>query len=59
MPKLDGTGPEGNGNKTGRRLGICSNTTSENENLLGRGQGKKHNSGGGNGKGRRLRTYQK
>lgn len=30
MPRLDGTGPKGNGSKTGRRMGKCRNTQSNN-----------------------------
>ncbi len=57
MPKLDGTGPEGKGSGTGRKLGNC-NKVSENEKLenLGKGMGKKRNAGGGKGKGRRLKA---
>lgn len=57
MPKLDGKGPEGQGSQTGRKLGNCSNATDE-EKLqhLGKGMGKKRNSGGGAGKGTRLQS---
>ena len=60
MPNLDGTGPEGKGHKTGRKLGPCSGTSAE-EKLanLGKGMGKKRNSGGGNGQGKRLNTGSK
>ncbi|GAB1403528.1 MAG: DUF5320 domain-containing protein [Lentimicrobiaceae bacterium] len=60
MPNLDGTGPEGMGHNTGRKLGPC-NKTSVSEKLakLGKGMGKKRNSGGGKGQGRRLRTDSK
>lgn len=55
MPKLDGTGPEGKGSGTGRKLGKCSNKSDE-EKLkeLGKGMGLKRKSGGGKGKGNRL-----
>ncbi|MDY0342899.1 MAG: DUF5320 domain-containing protein [Lentimicrobium sp.] len=55
MPNLDGTGPEGKGKKTGRKLGQCG-AVSDEEKLakLGKGMGKKRNSGGGKGQGKRL-----
>lgn len=55
MPKLDGTGPKGEGSQSGRKLGKCS-TATDDEKLqkLGNGMGKKRNSGGGKGKGKRL-----
>ncbi len=45
MPKLDGTGPDGKGAKTGRGLGQCSEL-SDDEKLqkLGTGMGKKRKS---------------
>jgi hypothetical protein len=57
MPKLDGTGPEGQGSHSGRKLGNCSNAT-EDEKLqkLGKGMGGKRHSGGGIGKGKRLKS---
>ncbi|HPG33708.1 MAG: DUF5320 domain-containing protein [Lentimicrobiaceae bacterium] len=57
MPKLDGTGPEGEGAQTGRKLGRCSEADAD-EKLakLGKGMGKKKHSGGGSGKGKRLKT---
>lgn len=57
MPKLDGTGPEGKGSGTGRKLGRCSNV-SENEKLerLGKGMGKKRHSDKEEGKGKRLKS---
>ncbi len=60
MPKLDGTGPEGKNYQTGRKLGNCSEI-SDKEKLekLGKGEGKKRQSGGGNGKGRRLKYNNK
>lgn len=60
MPNLDGTGPERKGKKTGRNLGQCSTAWDE-EKLakLGKGMGKKRNSGGGEGQGRRLNTNSK
>jgi hypothetical protein len=57
MPHLDHTGPEGIGPKTGRKLGKCHKTESETiqSGQLGIGQAKKRNSGGGTGKGKRLK----
>jgi hypothetical protein len=59
MPRLNHTGPENEGPKTGRKLGICLKTESELFNIakLGEGQGKRHHSGGGIGKGKRLKCY--
>mgnify|MGYP005621218669 CR=1 FL=1 len=56
MPKLNGTGPEGKGPKTGRGLGKCEEKSFE-ERLqkLGKGQGKRRKSGGGTGQGKRLK----
>lgn len=57
MPKLDGTGPEGDGSRSGRKLGNCSKATDEEKlQKLGKGLGKKRNSGGGKGKGKRLKS---
>jgi len=57
MPRLDGTGPEGQGSGTGRKLGKCSNATNaEKLQRLGKGMGKKRNSGGGEGHGKRLKS---
>ena len=57
MPKLDGTGPDGKGKETGRKLGQCSTASSE-EKLakLGKGMGKKRNSCTGEACGRRLKA---
>jgi hypothetical protein len=57
MPKLDGTGPEGQGTGSGRKLGKCS-TATEDEKLqqLGKGMGGKRKSGGGAGLGKRLKS---
>lgn len=57
MPQLDGSGPEGEGSRSGRNLGKCS-TASNDEKLqkLGKGMGAKRNSGGGKGKGKRLKS---
>jgi hypothetical protein len=57
MPQLDGTGPKKEGKQTGRRLGKCQ-TLSDNEVIekLGKGLGLRHQSGGGKGHGRRLKS---
>lgn len=56
MPKMDGTGPEGKGTKTGRKLGSCEPLPeNEKESKLGKGLGKKRHAGGGQGKGKRLK----
>lgn len=59
MPKLNGTGPEGKGPKTGRGLGECEEIPQE-ELLkkLGKGMGKRRKSGGGDGQGKRLKYDQ-
>lgn len=60
MPKLDGTGPDGKGAKTGRKLGLCSKASpGEKLEELGKGMGKKRKTGGGTGKGQRLNTDKK
>jgi hypothetical protein len=60
MPKLDGTGPDGKGTKTGRKLGLCNDASPEKkQEELGKGMGKKRNAGGGTGKGQRLNTDKK
>jgi hypothetical protein len=58
MPRMDRTGPEKKGSKTGRGLGNCSkfSITGQIE-KLGKGMGMRRNSGGGVGKGKRLKTY--
>jgi hypothetical protein len=57
MPHLDGTGPEGKGPKTGRGLGKNKDLTGQ-ELLkkLGKGLGKRRKTGGGTGKGKRLKS---
>ncbi len=57
MPKLDGTGPEGDGAQKGRNLGNCSSKTEE-EKLqeLGKGMGKQRKSKQAKGKGKRLQS---
>lgn len=57
MPQLNGTGPEGKGAGTGRKLGKCSEETAEEKvQKLGKGLGEKRRSGGGKGKGNRLKS---
>ena len=57
MPKLNGTGPNGEGSKAGRKLGECHKTEAEQKEKgeLGIGQGKRRKSGGGKGHGKRLK----
>lgn len=57
MPKLDGTGPEGKGSISGRKLGNCNTklTDEEKKKNLGVGMGKRRNEGGGDGKKKRLK----
>jgi hypothetical protein len=57
MPHLNHMGPEGQGPKTGRKLGKCKKTENElkEQGVFGTGQGIKKNSGGGKGKGKRLK----
>ena len=53
---MNGTGPEGKGPKTGRGLGKCKKTSSEElKEKLGKGMGKRRKSGGGEGRGKRLK----
>jgi len=57
MPHINGTGPEGKGTKTGRGLGLCKKSLKESDIAkLGKGSGKRRNSGGGTGKGKRLKS---
>ncbi len=57
MPRLDRSGPEGEGSGTGRKLGKCSNATdAEKLQKLGTGMGKRRHSGGGEGRGKRLKS---
>lgn len=57
MPHLDHTGPDGKGPKTGRKLGLCRKTESDfNESgIAGKGRGLRKHSGGGRGKGKRIK----
>ncbi len=57
MPQMNGTGPEGKGSKTGRKLGRCKKTSPEELlSKLGKGLGKHRKSDGGTGKGKRLKS---
>lgn len=56
MPKMNGEGPEMLGAKSGRKLGNCSNESEKDISLLGKGMGKRFNSGGGSGLGKRLQS---
>lgn len=60
MPNLNHGGPENEGPKTGRKLGKCSNiaTGITETGILGFGMGKRRHSGGGQGKGKRLKYNQ-
>jgi len=56
MPRINGTGPEGKGPKTGRGLGKCKKVPQEELiQKLGKGMGKRRKSGGGKGRGKRLK----
>ena len=59
MPKMDKTGPEQQGPRSGRTLGKCpgkSGTYSGESFELGKGMGMKRKTGGGKGRGRRLQS---
>jgi len=57
MPKMDGTGPEGQGSETGRKLGNCSTATDEEKaKKLGVGMGKGRKVGKVAGQGKRLQS---
>ncbi len=61
MPKLDHTGPEGKGPKTGRKLGKChkNETDFKESGELGIGQGERRHAKDSNsqGKGKRLNYF--
>ena len=57
MPRMDGTGPEKSGEKTGRILGNCVTTSEKDVNLYGIGMGRRFHSGGGYGFGKRLKYH--
>ena len=57
MPKLDHTGPEGQGPRSGRNLGKCSKKDGDiPSGKLGEGMGKRRKGDCGEGKGKRLRS---
>ncbi len=57
MPKMNGTGPTGQGSETGRKLGNCSNETDEEKvKKLGVGMGKGRKVGNVAGQGKRLQS---
>lgn len=57
MPKLDGTGPEGKGSASGRKLGNCKTAVTDEEKIaqLGVGMGSRRKTGGGEGMKKRLK----
>jgi len=57
MPRMNGAGPEKDGEQIGRRLGKCKKI-SKDEALqkLGTGMGMRRQSGGGQGTGKRLKA---
>jgi len=57
---MDGTGPERKGAKTGRGLGLCRDVQAGGvDEKMGKGLGLRCQTGGGKGKGKRLRSGQK
>ncbi|MBE0661783.1 MAG: DUF5320 family protein [Bacteroidales bacterium] len=55
MPHMNETGPEGKGSGTGRRLGKCKDHNEEEAlKKLSKGMGKGRQTGGSEGKGKRL-----
>jgi len=56
MPHLDHKGPEGQGPMTGRGLGKCKGKKKSEKEELGKGLGLRRQSGGGEGKKRRLKS---
>ena len=56
MPQLDNKGPDGKGPGTGRGLGRCKKDKKTDLEQLGKGLGQKRHSGGGEGKGQRLKS---
>jgi hypothetical protein len=57
MPHLNHKGPEEAGPKTGRRLGECRKKENDKDSVgeVGKGMGKRRHSGGGVGKGKRIK----
>lgn len=56
MTQLNHQGPENNGPKSGRKLGQCKSKTELPQGEPGKGMGLKRRSGGGSGKGKRLKS---
>jgi hypothetical protein len=59
MPHLNHKGPEGQGSRTGRKLGKCKKIDQpdkEENSIPGIGLGLRRNKGGGKGQGKRLRA---
>jgi len=56
MPKMDHTGPEGQGPASGRNLGGCTKKGDHPKGKMGEGMGKRRKEGCGDGKGKRLRS---
>lgn len=56
MPHMDRTGPTGKGSGTGRKLGKCQKNSEKPLEDMGKGMGLKRKSGGGEGKGQRLKS---
>ena len=57
MPRMNGTGPEGKGSRTGRGLGGCKKNPNNKEIPgKGKGLGKGRKSGRGAGKGNRFQS---
>jgi hypothetical protein len=57
MARMNGTGPEGRGPRTGRGLGKCKKISEDEAlNKLGKGMGKRFKAGGGEGKGKRFQS---
>ncbi len=55
MPRLNHMGPDHQGPKTGRNLGLCRKTKADQTGEYGKGQSKRRHAGGGTGKGKRLK----
>ncbi len=47
MPRRDGTGPLGQGSRTGRGMGVCPPNASSNQSFFGFGRGRGFGSGMG------------
>lgn len=57
MPKMNGTGPEGKGAASGRKMGKCQENDKDTFlSKLGKGLGLRKKSGGGQGLGKRLKS---